>query len=193
MKLLSVSRSFVGGKSQPGRYKMAQQGTLPKFAPVSRPVSLAPKRENSARPVDGTIAPSIASSPAAGPLPMLPLDGPKTSPSGGPGGGATAPRARARDANTLPASTKWFRLRKNPFTSRRTRPRMPAPGQLSLDAVKPVRNDLSDADLEVVLEKQPSSSGASKPTGPRTSKAEMAGLGWSRLAARLFNSGRVRV
>src|SRR5207244_11862810 len=46
MKLLSVSRSFVGGKSQPGRYKMAQQGTLPKFAPVSRPVSLAPKRRS---------------------------------------------------------------------------------------------------------------------------------------------------
>ena len=69
---------------------------------------------------------------------------------------------------------------------------MPAPGQLSLDAVKPVRNDLSDADLEVVLEAQPSL-GASKPSRPRAFRAELMGFGWSRLAARLFNSGRVRV
>src|SRR6266536_5989536 len=144
MKLLSVSRSFVGGKSQPGRYKMAQQGTLPKFAPVNRPVSLAPKREDSS---DGTIASSIARSPAARSLPMLQLDAlpAKPSPSDRPDGGAavivTAPKAMGAD--TL--SRNWFRLRKNPFTSRRTRPRMPTPVQLSLDAVKPVRNDLSDA------------------------------------------------
>src|SRR2546426_12701846 len=46
MKLLSVSKSFAGGRNQPGRYKMVEQGLLPKFAPVGRPVSLAPKRKS---------------------------------------------------------------------------------------------------------------------------------------------------
>ena len=181
----------MGGKSQPGRYKMARQGTLPKFVPVGRRVSLTPKRAG-----DGEIAPSIASSLAAGSHPMLPLDTfpAKASPTDGPGGGAAATLVapKASGVNRLPASANWFRLHKSPFTSRRTRPRMPAPAQLSLDAVKPVRNDLSDADLEVVLEAQPSP-GASKPSRTRPSKAELMGFGWSRLAARLFNSGRVRV
>jgi hypothetical protein len=46
MKLLTVSKSFADGKSGPGRYKMAEQGLLPKFAPMGRPVSLAPKRKS---------------------------------------------------------------------------------------------------------------------------------------------------
>ena len=45
IKLLSVSQSLVGGRNQPGRYKMADQNLLPKFAPVGRPISLAPKRK----------------------------------------------------------------------------------------------------------------------------------------------------
>src|SRR2546429_9420038 len=44
IKLLSVSQSLVGGRNQP-RYKMADQNLLPKFAPVGRPISLAPKRK----------------------------------------------------------------------------------------------------------------------------------------------------
>src|SRR6266516_4810024 len=50
MKLLSVSKSFAGGRDQSGRYKMVEQGLLPKFAPVGRPVSLAPKRKSDVPP-----------------------------------------------------------------------------------------------------------------------------------------------
>jgi len=123
MKLLSVSKSFAGGKSQPGRYKLAGQAALPKFTPSAQPVSGAPKRE--------------------------------------PG---------------------------------KSNPKRPLPTELSLAAVKPVRNDLSDADLEVVpANPQLKPAGAQKSSWQRWLKPELTGMAWNRMRARLFHSGRARV
>jgi hypothetical protein len=67
-------------------------------------------------------------------------------------------------------------------------------GELSLDAVKPVRNDLSDVDFEVIAPK-PKTRAAAIPRQARTKlfKPELAGLAWSRLTARLFSTDRARV
>src|SRR6266566_7301651 len=105
MKLLSVSKSFAGGRNQPSRYKMAEQGLLPKFAPMARPVSLAPKRKSDEpaprREANGT--------------PTIPLNSPRqqflqvadplTEP---PKTVALAPRA-AVCVNAIAAPTNWFR------------------------------------------------------------------------------------
>ena len=68
----------------------------------------------------------------------------------------------------------------------------PAQAELSLDAVKPVRNDLSDSDLQIVPAKPENRPDAAKPPRSRLLKPELTGLAWSRLTARFFDSERVR-
>jgi len=68
----------------------------------------------------------------------------------------------------------------------------PAQVELSLDAVKPVRNDLSESDLQIVPAKREIKADELKPLRPRVPKPELTGFAWSRLTARLFNSERVR-
>jgi len=205
IKLLSVSQSLVGGRTQP-RYKMADENLLPKFAPVGRPISLAPKRKpqealtqnESDKPKPRTTASGIESAPRD---PELDLIQGKTSPLAGSTAevvttGSTKPPS-AVCVNAISASTNWFRLRNNPFGTQpaeKTNSLPLAQTELSLYAVKPVRNDLSDADLEVVSGKpETKHSGAQKPRGPRWFRAELTGLAWRRLTARLFDSERVRV
>jgi len=45
-EIVKHEQKFRRRRNQPGRYKMAEQGLLPKFAPMGRPVSLAPKRRS---------------------------------------------------------------------------------------------------------------------------------------------------
>jgi len=206
MKLLSVSTTFVGGQNQAGRYKMAGQGMLPKFAPVGRPISPARKKGKAEEapwsPVHATLQTATAASQVGSARAVLVLDPPREEAppdsrhASSVVTAAVSEPASAVCVDAIRASTNWFRWHKNLFTSRPAeaiRPQPPVQTELSLDAVKPVRNDLSDADLEVVagqLEKRPA--GPHKPAGARTLKAELTGLGWSRLAARLFNSERAR-
>ena len=191
MKLLSVSKSLAGGRNQPGRYKMAEQGLLPKFAPMGRPGSLAPKRKSD--------EPAPKQEPKGTPtIPLTPLQQqffraaePVVEPVR-----TVAPSPRAAvcvNANAAP--TNWFRPGNKPFADRpvgRTRPLSPERAELSLDAVKPVRNDLSESDLQIVPAKPETKPDASKLPHPRLSRPELAGLAWSRLTARFFNSERVR-
>lgn len=191
MKLLSMSTSFAGGRNGPGRYKMADQGLLPKFAAMGRPVSLAPVR----------LPDEPVPKQAAHRTPAIPMNPPqqksaraaqkRTEPVE-----AIAPALRAAvcvNANSAP--TNWFRLGTPPAVNRSAgRPTflMPAQGELSLDSVKPVRNDLSDSDLQIVQAKPEMKPDALKPTRPHSWKPELTGLAWSRLTARFFNSERVR-
>jgi len=204
MKLLSVSRSFVSGQNQSGRYRMAEQGVLPKFAPVGRPISLAPKRhpEEPFAPGNGSMSPSNnAAFASALPLPELSSTVVDNSPAVGVGVEA-ATEAVSKPAapicvNAVPAATTWFRLRKSPFAAGPAdtiRSRLPLHTELSLDAVKPVRNDLSDADLEVVHSRPaPNQAGPPAPSRSGLFKSHRPGFVWSRLTARLFHSERIRV
>jgi hypothetical protein len=183
---------------------MAEQGVLPKFAPVGRPISLAPKaraneallptRTNTANAVGVVSATKQASATSALAVRPLQADGssrlqPTTKTVG------TLPLA-ATSINAVPISTNFFRLRKNPFATHLTeKTESPAPVQteLSLDAVKVVRNDLSDADYEVVPVTPPITPQSKQARHPRPFKPQLTGLAWSRLTARFFNSDRVRV
>ena len=187
MKLLSVSKSFAGGRNQPGRYKMAEQGLLPKFAPMGRPVSLAPKRKSDEPPsiqgANGT--------PNAPPnsLQFFQVPEPVVKPVNA---AAPTPRA-ARFAADV--SANWFRLGSQPLLNRpagKSKHTTTTQAELSLDAVKPVRNDLSDSDLQIVPAKTGIEPDASKRRTPRLLRPELTGLAWSRLTARFLNSERVR-
>jgi len=187
MKLLSVSKSFAGGRSQSGRYRMAEQGLLPKFAPMGRPLSLAPKRESG----------DPASKQEANGTPTVPLNPPRQKFLGAAESVKTvAPTPRAAvcvNANAVPAD--WFRLGNRPFVNRTAagpKPQAPAQAELLLEAVKPVRNDLSDSDLQIVPAKPELKPDALKQPRPRLLTLELTGFAWSRLTARYFNSERVR-
>jgi hypothetical protein len=189
MKLLSVSKSLAGGRNQPGRYKMAEQGLLPKFAPIGRPVSLAPrqklaelapKQEAHGTPTNpsGLRQQQFLSAAETVAEPV------KTIASGG---------RSAVCVNANVTTTDWFRLGNKPSVNRFAgRPNPLAPAELSLDAVKPVRNDLSDSDLQIVPAKPELKSGPLKAPRPRWLRPELTGLAWSRLSSRFFNSERVR-
>ena len=234
MKLLSLSKSFAGGRNPPGRYKMVEQGLLPKFAPVGRPVSLAPKRKS-----DGPATKIEQSGTLMGAADSLRenlfhVAGPATELVK-----AVAPIQRvAVCVNAIAAPTNWFRLGTNPFVNRPAgSPKPPtsqgaskngagtassphfvsstpfhgdepspprldrfpkrtlrtsAPAELSLDAVKPVRNDLSDSDLQIVPARPEIKPDALKSPRPRLLRPELTGFAWSRLTARFFDSERVR-
>jgi hypothetical protein len=204
MKLLSVSTSFVSGKNQAGRYKMTEQGVLPKFAPVGRPVSLAPKAKahepllaaevvatkfdcakSAGKPENATSLFALRQSPNAGSSMVRPSADIF----------AASPEAIVC-VNSVPTSTNFFRLQKNPFATASTeKAELMAPVQpeLYLDAVKVVRNELNDADFDVVPAKPQIKTENIRPPRRRFFKPELAGLAWSRFTARFFNSERVRV
>ena len=193
MKLLSVSRSFTVGGNRPGRYKIAEQGLLPKFAPVGRPVWRAPKTKSDEAPAKSN-QPAAGTTAAESAAPVLPSDSGVASlvAESTTEGGAMASRPPpVVHAGVTAASAKWFRLRRTPFVNRAVAPdEIPVQAELSLDSVKPVRNDLSDADLEVVLAKP----GRVVPPPARTRlfRPELSGMAWGRLTARLFGSERLR-
>lgn len=63
-------------------------------------------------------------------------------------------------------------------------------GELSLELVKVVRNDLSDADLEVVLAKQPAAGAKASQPEPSGAKAGGRATPWGRMSTRLFGAGK---
>jgi hypothetical protein len=72
-------------------------------------------------------------------------------------------------------------------------PRFPKPavqGELSLERIKVVRNDLSDADLEVVPARASSAPAATAPAPRLIEKAEGAKTAWGRVTSRILGAGR---
>jgi hypothetical protein len=199
MKLLSVSKSFVSGRNPAGRYRVVEQGLLPKFAPAGRPSSFAQNKKRDESQTSGNEAASRTAAASSESLPpTLALDPPTKKISHvvrtEPVSPAPPTRPAAGCTSVRPESKNW--LPRNPFTNRAADPARtvrPVQTELSLDAVRPVRNDLSDADLEVVLAGcEATSVIAPKPARGLLLKAELGGLAWSRLTARWFGSGRVR-
>jgi hypothetical protein len=71
----------------------------------------------------------------------------------------------------------------NPAIPGFTKP--PVQGELSLDRIKVVRNDLSDADLEVIPAKPPTA-----PVMRATEGAASTESAWRRVTARVIGAGR---
>jgi hypothetical protein len=63
-------------------------------------------------------------------------------------------------------------------------------GELSLDRVKVVRNDLSDSDLEIVSAKKPSPPPAPAPAAELAATVSSSPRAWERVTSRLFGAGK---
>ena len=67
--------------------------------------------------------------------------------------------------------------------------RLPVQGELSLDQIKVVRNDLSDADLEVIPAKLLAGQAGAASALQGTDRAMVGGRAWGRVSG-LFRAGK---
>lgn len=179
-RLLATGKSLVGGQNSTGRYHLNKQMGLPKFISPRNPFATEVK------------AAAVPSGPVA-------TEQKPTEPK------ATAIRAVSVESSKRAAFVVWLGLvirssgewlgKANPFSrfpksvrpKRTAMPRCtkpPVQSELCLDNVHVVRNDLSDADLEVV----PVAPAGVKPDSATADQCETTGRSWGRLTTRMFGS-----
>jgi len=163
-KLLAAGKSIMGGRCEIS-YRISDSVYLPKFISPKNPFMAAVKPEPSSPAVEPTKK-GVAS------------DGKKT---------------QKLPALSVSQPRKYTWIRKlNPFSfMRRSAPRAqqktqgPTQAELSLDRVKVVHNDLSDADVEIVPIKSRVAPIATEATESALATASR-GDSWSRLGAKIF-------
>ena len=198
MQLLTVGRSLRSVKGGRSPFRPAEQGMLPKFA-SSRAMEGKPEAKQNPQ-LSPTRSPFVLPAqkpvkPAKGILLkkiFSPFKLNKTM-----NAVEAEPQSVSASAPTKPEQVfpfgRWT-LFSNPFNrSSRTRPKTdagPVQTELSLDAVKPVRNDLSDSDLEVVTVKAADTEAPVPATTTVTSahESESSGVVWHQLKSHLFGA-----
>ncbi|HTY87381.1 MAG TPA: hypothetical protein VMB80_07945 [Candidatus Acidoferrum sp.] len=161
-KLLAAGKSIVNGCEQIS-YRANKHVYLPKFGPVANPFqSAAPEPGKPAADVEATPVRKIAA-----PVPAKTQKLPPWPP---------GPTRATSWASKLNPVSLW---RDTPVAPEA---RPPVQCELSLDTVKVVHNDLSDADVEVVPMKSRPASPAAAPAGPPP------GRPWEALAERMFRA-----
>ena len=184
MRLLTVGRSIGTINDQPSRYKMTEQHLLPKFGPIGGGEEKAASRATqAAAPKVERLKQRLSTWKK-----MLKPKKKMSSEALNKAGPDNQPIAVVNVPKAAFPLGRWPMI-KNPFGARRTdqTPSTPKQGELSLDLVKPIRNDLSDADLEVVPACKASVSEEEKIKVP-AGKHEPVGYLWSRLFSRLFRT-----
>lgn len=185
VRLLTAGKSLVGLQESENRYRLSSQRLLPRFEPKKNPFGSGsqPQTEASEQPAESAVAEPMTTAASVTPPPMT-----QTEP-------VNAPQPVPRTGSLL--SRLWQRLSVSGlFSGRRKQPAGIRPeakrmlqAELSLEAVKVVRNDLSDSDVEIV-------------TGRPVAVVNRAGLAeseaaatpgirrWSKAAERLFGAGK---
>lgn len=141
VRLLSAGKSLVGGQDLEGRYRLPANRALPEFGSAKNPfLTTAPVEAAPAvKPAEPVIpAPVVVPEPA----PQVKADAPAEA----------KPGFFARLGHRLAGIGRWFR--RKPKTVFPVFQRPPIQGELSLDRVRVLRNDLLDTDIEVVSRKK---------------------------------------
>jgi hypothetical protein len=149
VRLLAAGKSLVGAQNASSRYRMDKRARLPKFGSTKNPFASEQRRPAVTEPAASEAASPRQAAPA--PESVARAKEPAASPT---------PPATAR----LRQAVRWLRelcVEANPIprlagpvrsanTALPSFTGAPIQSELSLDEVKVVRNDLSDADLEIV-------------------------------------------
>jgi hypothetical protein len=188
VQLLAVGRSIRSIKDQPSRYRMTQENLVPRFSSAKESVE-RPALETPDQPVGRTGPPPIQRL-----MPQRKAKAERKSEKSAPG----RPRPSRKLWVLLTKATRkaysfgcWL-LARSPF--RRCAAEKVGPSvvqaELRLETVRVVRNDLQDADLEILP--VPESAGTSPDQGefPRAGWYESVRMLWCRIATRLFGAGR---
>lgn len=183
MQLLTVGRSLGRISDEPSRYRMAQQSLLPKFGSVNVP-------EERARGLSEKTNPVIAKMEVKTPEIATATNDRKNMNAVQPSSQVTPAPNAAVPRPAFPRG-RWS-LFKNPFskTPRPTATSAPVQSELSLDAVKPVRNDLRDADLDLApTAPRPAEVAASEIAGALEPVASD-GAAWNKIKNQFFGAGK---
>jgi len=201
LRLLTAGKSLVGLKDTEHRYNVARRGLLPKFASKKNPFRASPGAEVGPSP-DKELRSSLSQSE---PSEVNSSNG------DGPTALSAKPHVESLAAQTAPLSSPQLKpitddaLRMSrvrwrvllPWIGGRTQkqaiPRFEktmVQGELSLESVTVVRNDLSDSDLEVVPTKPVVTAPQPKPARPVTTGSGANGSSWERLTGRFLGAGK---
>jgi hypothetical protein len=167
LRLLSAGKSLVGLKDDTARYRMGHPGAMPKFGSGKNPFQTKSQTQPSVEAPATTPSSNAPNSPEVVPvreeekksLPAVVIPPLKTQP-------RPAPRNGSRFGSVLQVALRPLKSLFQRPRSKSVRPpktqslRTPVQAELSLDCVKVLRNDLTDADLEVVRAKTPASATA---------------------------------
>jgi hypothetical protein len=202
LRLLTAGKSLVGLRDTEHRYSVARRGLLPKFASKKNPFRANPGAEvgpSSDKELPSGLSPSEASDVNSGngdgptalstkaPIESLaPQAAPLSSPH---------LREPIPDGARRMSAVRWRALL--PWIGRGTqKPAIPrfektmVQGELSLESVKVVRNDLSDSDLEIVPTQPVVPAPQPKPARPVITGTGDNGSSWERLAGRFLGAGK---
>jgi len=164
LQLLTVGHSLVNYKDQLSPYRITRDIRLPKFGPATQAGSVSappPDLKAGARDRLTDCAGALTTPAASKPVGRWDLK-PKSGPVSSPGAMHCVSSAAAR-------------LRQ---------------GELALDQVKVVRNDLRESDIEVVCAAQPNPAQTAGPV-PLAAEIKPNGSRWNGAVARLFSAGGV--
>ncbi|MCL4787445.1 MAG: hypothetical protein KJ070_11715 [Verrucomicrobia bacterium] len=184
VRLLAAGKSLVGVQTTTSRYREDKRARLPKFGstknPFAAPASATPAAPAKPKPSPAPATPLV---PATTPAPVAPARA--TDPAANPLPPAAPADTRLRravrrlrewcvDANPLPRLAGPARSAATP-APRHTG--APIQSELTLDDIQVLRNDLSEADLEIVVARPARRADHTVEEPPNT---------WSRLANRIF-------
>ncbi len=180
LKLLNSGQTLRAMGNRPNAYKMPARAALPKFAPMNRPITLSP-----AAKADRVLAQAslFESSLPKVPAPVSVLTNDTFS--------APSLAQKVQIVRTDTKASLWQRMGamgqafvRQIFLGQKPRPAHGATVQteLALAKVMPMRNDLSDADLEVVSAKVGTAA-----AGSSRGRAEATGEAWPHRIATRFS------
>ena len=189
MQLLTMGRSLGRISDQPSRYKMAQQSLLPRFGDangpdgrVGEPWQTLAHTSGRAMELKGLLTGKTNENAEKTTKAMNKIE---TKP---------APRNAAPTQSKQAFPIGRWSIFRNPF-AKAPKPKVvaePKQVELVLDSVQPVRNDLSDSDLELVPASKPTQGSVTQEQTPLPDKpTESPGHGWSRLKTQLFGVEKV--
>ena len=209
LKLLSAAKSLDGSKPMPSPYKMKSARFLPKFGSPKNPFARA--KTDAAKPTSGRmeteplfgdepkVAPATPSPKPAAKAPVVkeatPIAEPEKKIEVKPASAApvaAAPTAKTPKAAALAEFIKKLNpLKHLPKRRPETRPVRPkvaraAQGELSLEKVRVLRNELNDSDLEFVATPKLVSTGAGGSVLPASQRTRFAT--WGRLTSRVIGA-----
>jgi len=178
LRLLTAGKSLVQSK-EGNRYRVTSQRLLPKFESKKTPFGGGPGEADTSAP-EPAAAPAVAIANAPTPAPIV--------------------TEAAQTQGLFGRLRIWIgaRFTRSPKLELPRLGKGPVQTELSLDRVRVVRNDLSDADLEVVPAKKTKSAPAVKPgtaappeSEPATAKPQTTPQHRpARLSSRLFAAGK---
>lgn len=189
VRLLAAGKSLVGVQTTTSRYREDKRARLPKFGSTKNPfaatASATPAAPAKPRPSPAPATPPAPVASVAPVTPPVPAPARASAPAANPLPPAASADTRLRravrrlrewcvDANPLPRLAGPARSAVTP-APRHTG--APIQSELTLDDIQVIRNDLSEADLEIVVTRPARRADHTIEEPPNT---------WSRLTTRIF-------